>query len=139
MTTFALFYQREDLTAIAAEATNPGLTPSERNYATRLWNGGLKDWASAPTAPDKYACVEIPFDPTGQPAYANKTITNLGNGKWRVCDPNILVVVVSGAQVSKQQTVDWCRLIGNKYPGARYLENIGNDIEHEAVEPWPVV
>ena len=139
MATFALFYQREDLTALAAEATNPGLTPSERQYAQRLWNAGLKDWASSPTAPDEYACVLIPFDPTGQPGYAGKTITNMGGGTWRVCDPNILIVVVSGPQVSKQQTVDWCRLIGGKYPGAAYLENLASDIEAQAVEPWPVV
>ena len=138
MATFALMYQREDLQAIADQAVNPGLTAQERQYAQRLWNGGLKDWQTAPTAPDAYACVGIPFDPTGQPGYETKTITALGGGMWRVCDPDILLVVISGPQVSKQQTVDWCRLIGNKYPAASYLSNLANDIEQQAVEPWPV-
>lgn len=137
MATFAMFYTREDMTAIAAEVSNPGLTAQEKNIANRYWNGGIRDWASAPQAPDAQACVEIPFDPTGDPAYEGQVITNLGNGRWRVCDPEIRVVVVSGSQVSKAGLVTFLRQIGNKYPGALYMLAIADDIERVAVEPWP--
>ena len=136
MTTFMLPYDRSDLAALEDGANNPGLTPSERQYGQRLWNGGLSTWRTAPTASDLYACVDIPFDPTGDPIFATKTITNLGNGRWRVCDPNILQVVISGNQVSKAQTVTWLRLIGGKYPSLSYLASLANDVETQAVEPW---
>lgn len=136
MTTFAIIYNREDLTAIAAEATNPGLTNAEKQIANRYWNGGVKDWATAPYAGDVNACVDIPFDPTGDPIYAGKTITNLGNGHWRVCDPDIRAVVVTGTQVSKAGLVTFLRQIGNKYPGANYMLSIADDVENTAIEPW---
>jgi hypothetical protein len=136
MATFAIFYTRQDLTAIAAESTNPGLTPQERQEANRYWNAGLRDWATSPTAPEAQACVNIPFDPTGQPGYEGMVITNNGNGTWKVCDPNLLVVVVSGTQVSKAGLVAWLRTIGNKYPGALYMLAIADDVERIAIEPW---
>lgn len=134
MATFAIFYNREDFTAIAAEATNPGLTNTEKQYANRLWSGGLSAWASAPTAPEAQSCVVIPFQPTN--LNPTQTATDLGNGSWKLCDSDIRVCVVSGTQVSKQQTIDWLRLIGNKYPGALYMTAIADDIALTAVEPW---
>ena len=135
MATFALFYNREDLTAIAAEATNPGLTTQERQYANRLWNGGLNGWASAPTAPEAQSCVIVPFSPPN--LKPTQTVTPLGDGTFKLCDSDIRVCVVSGTQVSKQQTIDWLRLIGNKYPGALYMTAIADDVERTAIEPWP--
>lgn len=136
MATFALFYKRADYALIAAEAQNPGLTAQERQTANRYWQGGLNAWSSAPQAPDAQACVEIPFDPTGQPSYADKVVTDLGNGRWRVCDPDIRICVISGNQVSKQGLIDFLRLIGGKYPGALYMLAIADDISATAIEPW---
>jgi len=136
MATFAIIYSRQDLTAIAAEATNPGLSSGERQTANRFWNGGLKAWASAPYAGDANACVEIPFDPSGDPAYADKVVSDVGSGRWRVCDPDIRAVVISGPQVSKAGLVSFLRLIGGKYAGALYMLAIADDVELTAVEPW---
>jgi len=138
MATFALFYKRQDVTAIAAEVSNPGLTPQEKNTANRYWNGGLKDWSTAPQAPqvDPYGCVTIPFEPIPGEIDPDKTWTQNPDGTWLVCDPTMLIIVVSGAQVSKQGLVDFLRLIGNKYPGALYMLAIADDVANTAVEPW---
>lgn len=109
MARFAIFYNREDLSAIAAEATNPGLTPAERQTAQRYWNAGIKDWASAPVAP-----------PDRQDG-----------------DPDTRILIVDGQQVSLQGLVDFLNAIGNKYPGALYMTAIGDDLARTGVEPWP--
>jgi len=139
MATFALFYNRQDVAEIVAEVSNPGLTAQEKNVANRYWNGGIKDWASAPQAPqtEPYSCVRVPFDPTGQ-VESWKTITNNGDGTWTVCDPQMTIIVVSGSQVSKAGLVTFLRQIGQKYlPATAYLLGIADDIETQAVEPWP--
>lgn len=137
MTTFAIFYKREDMSKIAAEVQNPGLTSGERQTANRYWQGGINNWSTAPTAPDQYACVNIPFEPVPGQIDPSKTWTQNPDGTWKVCDPDMRLVVVSGNQVSKQGLVDFLRLIGNKYPGATYMAAIGDDIALTAVEPWP--
>ncbi len=140
MATFALFYNRFDVAQIVAEVSNPGLTAQERNTANRYWNGGIKDWAAAPQAPqvEPYSCVTMPNDPTGQ-VEPWKTITNNGNGTWTVCDPQMTIIIVSGTQVSKQGLIDFLRLIGTKYPAASYMLGIADDVQLNAVEPWPPV
>lgn len=117
MTTFAILYNRQDLTAIAAEATNPGLTGGERNEINRYWNAGLRDWASAPIAPIEYRCVNTP--------------------QGTVCDDDMRVVVISSTQVSKAGLIAWLRAIGAKYAGALYMLAIADDLTTTAVEPWP--
>ena len=139
MATFAIFYKRADLAEIAAEAQNLVLTPQERQYGTRLWNGGLSGWSSAPQAADAQACVDTPPTSDGNPPIVGPgiSVTQLPNGGWRICDPDIRVLVLSGSQISKQQTVDWLRAIGNKYPGAEYMAALGDDVALTAIEPWP--
>jgi hypothetical protein len=117
VTTFAVLYNRQDLAAIAADATNPGLSSSDRNEANRYWNGGLRDWSTAPVAPVEYRCVT--------------------NGSGTFCDDDMRVVVVSGAQVSKAGLVTLLRRIGTTYPGALYMQAIADDVANTAVEPWP--
>jgi len=131
-----MFYKREDWSAIAAEATNPGLTPQERQYANKLWQGGVNGWASAPEAADQFKCVTVP-GPNPPVVGAGVVVTQNPDGSFKVCDPDIRMIVCSGTGVTKQATVDWLRLIGNKYPGALYMLAIADDIANTAVEPWP--
>jgi hypothetical protein len=79
--------------------------------------------------------VNIPFQPSN--LNPTQTATQNPDGSWKLCDSDIRVCVVDGVNVSKQQTIDWLRLIGNKYPGALYMLAIADDIESTAVEPWP--
>lgn len=139
MATFALFYNRSDVTAIVAEVSNPGLTAQEKQIANRYWNGGLKDWASAPQAPQTppYACVITPIDPRPN-LEPWKTVTPNGDGTFTICDPQMTNIVISGTQVSKAGLVTFLRQIGTKYlPGTAYLLGLADDIENTAVEPWP--
>lgn len=109
MARFAIFYNRFDMSAIAAEATNPGLTPQERQVAQKYWNAGIKDWSSAPLAP-----------------------ADRMDG-----DPDTRIVIVDGSQVSLQGLIDFLNAVGNKYPGAYYMTAIADDLSRTAVEPWP--
>lgn len=134
MTTFAIFYIREDFTAIAAEATNPNLSTQDKQYANRLWQAGLNNWAAAPTAPAAQSCVTIPFQPDN--LKPTQTATPNGDGTWLLCDSDIRVCVIAGQQVSKAQTVTWLRTVGTNYPGAGYMLAIADDVQSTAVEPW---
>src|SRR5512139_2731354 len=89
---FAVFYNHEDLTKIAAnvQATlannyDQYLTTQERNSTKqtfqRVWTGGLSGWSTAPTAIQQY------------PEHCDG-------------DPDVRIVVVTGQQVSKQALID---------------------------------
>jgi hypothetical protein len=136
MTTFALFYKPIDITAIAAWATNQNITAQERQYANRLWNGGLSNWSVAPQAlqTPAEACVISPTPYSGQ----DPDVVNIpqGDGTFWICDPTIKRLVISGSQVSKQLTIDWLRQLGNKYPDAIYMLAIADDILQTAIEPY---
>jgi len=140
MATFAIFYKEQDLTAIAAWATSPDLiTGAERNYANRLWNGGLNQWASAPQAAQdtNEACVIIPFEPIPGEIDPDATWSQLPDGKWLVCDPTMRRIVISGTQVSKAQTVAWLRQLAVNHPNAIYMDAIAEDVQDTAKEPYP--
>lgn len=119
---FAIFYNHQDLTQIAAnvEATlannyDQFLTTQERNSVKqtfqRAWTGGLSGWSTAPIAPP-----------------------NKQEG-----DPDTRIIVVSGAQVSLAALIAAVLLIGQKVPGALYMQAIADDLSRSsgAVEPWP--
>jgi hypothetical protein len=119
---FAIFYNHQDLTAIAANVSatlannyDQFLTTQERNTTkqtfTRAWNGGLNGWSTAPIAP-----------PEKQEG-----------------DPDTRIIIVSGAQVSLAALITAINLIGAKVPGALYMNAIGDDLSRSsgAVEPWP--
>lgn len=141
MTTFAIFYKPSDVDAIAAWATNPNLTQGLRQYANRLWNAGLSNWSVAPQAAqnDQEACVVVPFEPAPGTIEPHKTVTPLGDGSFRICDPTIKRIVISGQQVSKAQTVTWLRQVAAADPAALYMEAIADDVEQTAIEPYPPV
>lgn len=119
---FAIFYEHEDMTLIAANVAatlnndyDSFLTTQERNSVKqtfqRCWNGGLNAWATAPQAP-----IEK-----------------------QEGDPLMRIVVVSGQQVSLQALRDALRTIGTKVPDASYMIRIADDLggSSAAVEPWP--
>ena len=119
---FAIFYNHQDLTAIAAnvQATlasnyDQFLTTQQRNTIkqtfTRDWNGGLNGWATAPIAP-----------------------LNKQEG-----DPDTRIIVVSGQQVLLADLISALRTLGGVVPGALYMIAIADDLSGTsgAVEPWP--
>lgn len=136
MTTFAIFYDINDLNAIAAAVNNPGLTPQERQEINRYWNAGLRDWQTAPTAPDAQACTITKNNPANNPLLTGYVFTDNGDGTWKLCDPNIKVIVMSGSQVSKSGLINWLRTVGGKYPSLLYMQAIADDIALTSVEPW---
>ncbi len=133
---FAIFYKPVDAQAIATAVQSAKLTGQERQYATRLWGGGLFGWQTAPQAPVQYRTVDIPFEPVPGQIDPDKTWVDLGNGWWRVDDPTMVILVLSGNGVTKQATADWLRQIGTKYPELLYMTAIADDILLTAVEPW---
>ncbi len=121
---FAVFYNHQDLTAIAAEvgatlANNYDqyLTVQERNSCKqtfqRAWTGGLNGWSTAPIAP-----------------------LDRQEG-----DADTRIIVVSGQQVTKASLIAALNVIAAKVPGAAYMGAIARDLAGPSgcVEPWPPV
>jgi hypothetical protein len=114
---FAMFYNHQDSTAIAAniEASlvDARLTNQERQVAQRAWNGGLKNWSTAPVAP-----------------------LDRQEG-----DPDTRIIIVDGPQVSLQALINLLLSLSVKIPGALYMSAIADDLSRSsgAVEPWPPV
>ncbi len=118
---YAIFYNHQDLTAIAAnvQATMASnydqfLTTTQKNTAkqtfTRAWNGGLSGWSTAPLAGA--------LDPNGG-------------------DTDALIIVVSGQQVLKADLISALRIVGQNVPNADYMNAIADDLTNTAIEPWP--
>lgn len=119
---YAIFYEHQDLTAIAANVSatlsnnyDQFLTAQERNTAKqtfqKAWNGGLKNWSTAPIAPVEH----------------------------QEGDPNMRIVVVSGNGVFLQDLRVALYLLAQRVPGAEYMAAIADDLAgaSAAVEPWP--
>lgn len=119
---YAIFYEHQDLTAIAANVSatisnsyDAFLTTQERNTIKqtfqKAWNGGLKNWATSPIAP-----------------------IDRQEG-----DPNMRIVVVSGQGVSLQDLRVALYILAQRVPGAQYMAAIADDLAglSAAVEPWP--
>lgn len=82
MSTFALYYNAQDLAAMAGSVQNPGLTSTEKTEANRYWNGGLKNWASAPFAVSSCDQANGIVDPLCQRVVVtvtNRTLADLRN------------------------------------------------------------
>jgi hypothetical protein len=109
---FAIFYNREDLTPIAAEVGRADIPPGDKQIAQKLWNGGLKNWNTAPLAPPD---------------------RNSG-------DPDCRILVVDST-VSLAEFRLFLRRMAASNPGAEYLNALADDMmgESGAVEPWPPV
>lgn len=114
---FAIFYNREDATRIAAEFTRADLPNADRAFALSCWNAGLNTWNQFNPAPPNH---------DGPP-----------NG-----DANI--IVVNGKHQGKDITLAQFRAFLYRYAdaaGAEYLRALADDMGgySGAVEPWPEV
>lgn len=106
---FAIFYNRQDLTPIAAEVGNINLPQSLKTFGTKIWNAGVKNWGSAPYA---------------DPIYSDN-------------DADCRILVLSGNGITKQAVMDWLRAVAAEIPGAWYMAIIAEDMLGTAIEPWP--
>lgn len=52
---FAIRYNTADTQALINAANTLNLSGQDRNYWTRVWNGGLSGWQTAPPCPAQYA------------------------------------------------------------------------------------
>lgn len=112
---FAIFYNDEDAATIAGSLSRSDLTNAERQTAQKYWNGGIKDWATAPVA--RSACdtdPNVPFD-----------------GKR---------IIINGPGLTKQGLADLLNSIavhvGLPHPGG-YLQALAQDVLDCAIEPYP--
>jgi hypothetical protein len=115
---FAIWYNRQDLTPIAAEYTRQDLPNADRAFANSLWGAGLNQWNSAPVETD-------PFHSGG--------------------DPDCRRIVIDGRH--QGQTITLAQFRDFLYrqaalqgPGADYLRNLADDMfpgGSGAQEPYP--
>lgn len=110
---FAIFYNREDATRIAAEFTRADLPNQDKSFALSCWNAGLNTWNQ--------------FNPDTRP-------------EEQPTDANM--IVVSGKHQGKEITLQQFRDFLYRYSvsaGAAYLAALADDMSRKsgAEEPWP--
>jgi hypothetical protein len=110
---FAIYYNLADLTPLVALAqAQASFTNAEKQLAGKIWNGGLRDW-------DKASNLVGASDP------------HAGG------DPDCRRVVINAQGVTLADFIGLCRTVGNRVPGAIFLDAIASDLQTTAVEPWP--
>ena len=112
---FALFYEHVDLSSIVANASPSVLSGGDRVIANKVWNGGLKNWQTAPFG-------QAPCEEPG------------------AC-PNCRMVVVTST-VTLQEFRDLLYRIAARLgatPDVQYVRALADDMGGcaGAVEPWP--
>lgn len=112
---FAIFYNREDVTRIAAEFTRADLPTGDKAFAASCWNAGLNTWNQYNPDPR----------PEEQPTDANMIVVN---GKHQ------------GKTITLQQFRDFLYRYSSAI-GAEYLAALADDMAGKsgAEEPWPRV
>ncbi len=112
---FAIFYEPSDVAQIAGSIEAVTLPQALKTTGRKYWNGGLKDWATAPLGVS-------PDDTTAD------------------C-PTCRMIVISGPQVTlaefRQLLLDIAAFLGTD--AARYLIALSADMggRSGAIEPWP--
>jgi len=114
---FAIFYEPEDVATITGSINAGTLPQNLKTTARKYWNGGLKDWATAPLghAPTDNSC------------------------------PLCRIVVIDGAQCTlaefRQLLLDVGAFLGNATVAGDYLVALSVDMGSPAgaIEPWPIV
>ena len=113
---FAIFYNDEDCPFIERVYTDRNklvISSADKNLALQFWNGGLKDWKTAPIAQSPYE----QFIPTNT---ARRIVISYG---------------------TLQQFRDLLYRIALDNPDIRYIRALADDMGRNCggVEPWPVV
>lgn len=113
---FAIFYDDSDLQVIqkSSQDLSITITQADRNLALRYWNGGLKNWQSAPFA-------QSPFEEL-----------MVGN--------TARLIVISGPNLSLLDFRNLLYRIAADNSSASYLKSLADDMGRNCggVEPWPV-
>lgn len=109
---FEIFYDDQDASVIAGSLLRSDLSQTEKQMATKIWNGGMKNWASQPAALSPCDDPTLPYDAHG------------------------IIIDVQG--VTKQDMVNLLNSIalhtGFPQPGG-YLQTLALDLQQCAVEP----
>ena len=115
--TFAIFYNSQDLQEIQRVALDSTLAVSQadKTLAVKYWNGGLKNWQSAPLA---------------QSPYEQFIATNTAR-----------LVIISGNGLTLFDFRNLLYRIAAANPSVSYLKALADDMGRDCggVEPWPVV
>lgn len=112
---FAIWYNRQDVTPIAAEFTRQDLPAADRSFAQSCWSAGLSGWNTAPIETD-------PFHAMG--------------------DTDCRRIVIDGKHQGKTITLQQFRDFlyrQSTQPGAQYLYALAEDMGglSGAQEPYP--
>ena len=108
---FALWYNRNDLSAIAGEILRDDLPPAQQAITDEAWLGGFQDWEVAPFAP------EVKQEGDADVRYVLVNYPNLSLDRFR-------------------SLLYW---IADHDTDATYMRAIANDMGGGpgATEPWP--
>lgn len=104
--TFVLFYDDQDSATISGQVNRSDLTNAEKNLATKLWNGGLKNWATAP-----FALSPTCDDPNTVPVTSH-------------------AITITAANTTLQDVVDLLNGLGTRLANktGEYLIALANDV-----------
>lgn len=113
---FAIFFEPEDASQIAGSINAQSLPTALKNEARKYWNGGLKNWATAPvgTFPgDELSC------------------------------PLCRTLVMDGPGLTLAGFITLCRevgaFIGSGTVAGHYLEKLATEMTQTGRDPWPPV
>lgn len=119
MATFAIFYNMQDLTPLAAIAQDANLPSGLRSTGNRYWQAGLQGWSVAPLAVT---------NPSVPPSYYT-----LPNG-----DPDCRVLILSGSnQVTLAGFIQFLRDVVAANAALIFAGAIAADLQQTAISPWP--
>jgi len=111
---FAIFFEPEDASQIAGSINAATLPVALRNEGRKYWNGGLKDWATAPVGapPGDLAC------------------------------PLCRTLVIDGPGLTLAAFIALCRevgaFIGSGTVAGHYLEKLAVEMAQTGRDPWPI-
>jgi len=113
---FAIFYNDEDLPVlerVAVDRQSLSMTNTDKQTALAFWNGGLKDWRSAPIEQSPFEGF-IPTNTARRIVITFGTLLGFRDLLYRIASAN---------------------------PSLLYLRALADDMGRECggVEPWPVV
>ena len=110
---FAIFFEPEDASQIAGSVNAATLPTALRNEGRKYWNGGLKNWATAPV---------------GAPP---------GDTSCPLCR----TLVMDGPGLTLAAFIALCQqigaFIGSGTVAGHYLEKLAVEMAQTGVDPWP--